>query len=342
MNRIFLKLVRWFGLMSAICVSLFAASGAWATIPTTTKFIIFDNEDPYFTTTGTWSLEVNTNTNLRGPVYGYYAYSATAVTSGSPTATAIWDFKNRAAIATGNYAIDVFVPAALSANSDAHYTLQTDPACGTAWTNVTSWTLDQYSTANEGRFVRLVAYQPLTVGSCYRLVLSNFSTTGTSRVYANAVRVERMFESKATIPDMPFAVQMFAVATTVISSNSNAAPTIIGTPLSVTCPANGTIVVTGSGESTASSTRNGTAFMGLAHSISLNSTATDNGNVVQSSALGVYNGDTNRNFLNVQRLDTCTSGQTNVYRLTGYASTTDTSLGSFIWNGRLIAQFFPN
>ena len=74
-------------------------------------------------------------------------------------------------------------------------------------------------------------------------------------------------------------------------------------------PASGIVVVTGSGESTAKSNFAGNAFIGLAYSIARDSNATDNGNVAQSSALAVFNGDANRDFLNVQRVDACTPGQ---------------------------------
>ena len=111
------------------------------------------------------------------------------------------------------------------------------------------------------------------------------------------------------------------------------------TTLPVLCPASGLLAVTGSGESAARSNFAGNAFIGLAYSIARDSTATDNSNVVQSSALAVFNGDANRDFLNVQRVDSCTPGVTNTYRLTAYATTPQTGIASqsFVWNGRLTA-----
>ena len=97
----------------------------------------------------------------------------------------------------------------------------------------------------------------------------------------------------------------------------------------------------GSGESTALSNSAGTAFIGLAYSIARDSFATDNSNVVQSSALAVFNGDANRDFLNLQRVDSCTPGLTATYRLTAYRTTPDTGAGSFVWNGRLAAIALP-
>ena len=115
------------------------------------------------------------------------------------------------------------------------------------------------------------------------------------------------------------------------------------TSVNIVCPASGTAVVTGSGESAAQSNFAGNAFIGLAYSIARDGTATDNGNVVQSSALAKFNGDANRDFLNVQRADTCTPGQAHTYFLTAYATTPQTNIasGSFVWNGRLVAMLPP-
>jgi hypothetical protein len=99
-------------------------------------------------------------------------------------------------------------------------------------------------------------------------------------------------------------------------------------------------MVTGSGESTAQSNFAGTAFIGLAYSISRNNTASDASNVVQSSALAVFNGDANRDFLSVSRVDSCTANESITYRLTVYRSQAAAGPASFVWNGRLIGQYF--
>src|SRR5688572_27371957 len=134
----------------------------------------------------------------------------------------------------------------------------------------------------------------------------------------------------------------FAAGATFVTSASNATPTPIAS-LTALCPASGVLVVTGSGESAAVSNFAGNAFIGLAFSIARNSTATDNGNVVQSSALAVFNGDANRDFLNVQRVDSCTPGLNYSYSLTAYATTSQTGIAnqSFIYNGRLTATSLP-
>jgi Kelch motif/Galactose oxidase, central domain len=131
-----------------------------------------------------------------------------------------------------------------------------------------------------------------------------------------------------------------AAGTSSIGSAANATPTII-TTLPITCPATGSVLVSGSGESTALSSYAGTAFIGLAYSIARDSVGTDNSNVVQSSALAVFSGDANRDFLNVQRVDSCSPGVISTYRLTAYRTTPDTSAASFVWNGRLTATTLP-
>jgi hypothetical protein len=169
-------------------------------------------------------------------------------------------------------------------------------------------------------------------------VLSNSGNSG-AVLLANAVRAERLFESSATITDMPRIATAFAPATTNITSTLIGTPTIV-TTLTVTCPQVGSVLVTATGESAAQTNVAGTNFNGLAYSISRNSTATDPANVVQSSALATFNGDANRDFLNASRVDSCTAGESVTYRLTAYRSQAATGPASFIYNGRLVGQFF--
>jgi hypothetical protein len=189
----------------------------------------------------------------------------------------------------------------------------------------------------EGRWLQ-VGTQALITGTCYRLVLTNANNAG-AFILANAVRAERLFESSVTVSDMPRLATAFAPGTTFVASTSSAVPTIV-TTLTVTCPQVGSVMVTGSGESTAQSNFAGTAFIGLAYSISRNNTASDASNVVQSSALAVFNGDANRDFLSVSRVDSCTANESITYRLTVYRSQAAAGSASFIWNGRLIGQYF--
>jgi hypothetical protein len=302
------------------------------------KFIVLDNTDTGFSTTGTWATVTSGDASLVGPTYGYN--TRTHLGAATETAVAIWSMGSFPS-ATGSYGFDVFIPATVGViNNAANYRLQQDNGCNGTWSNVGSFAVfDQNTIVNEGQF-RRIGTMTLNFGVCYRVVLSTQSTDTTHLLYADAVRVERLFESKATIPDMPFVVTGFAAATTNITSTSNAAPLIV-TSVTFACPANGNVLLTGSGESTAQSTNPSTAFIGLAYSIATNSTATDNANVVQSSALAVFNGDANRDFLNVQTVKSCTAGVSNTYRLTAYRTTPDTGPASFIWNGRLTAQFFP-
>ena len=150
-----------------------------------------------------------------------------------------------------------------------------------------------------------------------------------------------VFNGRLTATMLPVATG-FAPGTSLIGSASNAVPNVV-TSVNITCPASGKAVVIGSGESAAKSSFTGNAFIGLAYSIARDSSATDNGNVVQSSALAAFNGDANRDFLNVQRTDTCTPGALHTYSLTAYATTPQTSIvsGSFVWNGRLVAILPP-
>ena len=115
-------------------------------------------------------------------------------------------------------------------------------------------------------------------------------------------------------------------------------PTIV-TTLTVTCPQIGNVMVTALGESAAVTNVAGTNFNGLAYSISRNSTATDNANIVQSSSLATFNGDANRDFLNVGRVDSCAAGESVTYRLLAYRAQAATGPTSFMYNGRLIGQY---
>ena len=186
-------------------------------------------------------------------------------------------------------------------------------------------------------FLNIQRFDNCTPGQSQTYALTAYATTPQTDI-ANGSFV---WNGRLTAVAGP-ASSSFAAATTFVTSATNATPTVI-TTLPVVCPASGSVAVTGSGESAAQSTFAGNAFMGLAYSISRDSTATDNANVVQSSALAVFNGDANRDFLNVQRVDSCTPGASNTYRLTAYATTPQTGIGnqSFVWNGRLVATTLP-
>jgi len=306
------------------------------------KFVLLTNQDTSFSVTGTWTnvFPPATYQSTNPTFYGEF-YRRVAASGGATTATAIWEFGLLGSFVPGPYAFDAFIPDNLDNSGTAVvYRLESAPfglfsGCGayTIDTTFTGVNADSF----EGRWVSIgtATVQPFT---CYRLVLTNQGNAG-SFILANAVRAERQFESSSTVVDIPRVNTAFAAATTNITSNSNAVPTIV-TTLTVTCPRAGNVVVTGSGESAAVSTVAGTAFNGLAYSISKGSVATDNTNVVQSSSLATFNGDANRDFLNVQRYDTCVEGESITYRLTGYRAQPATGTSSFIWNGRLIANYF--
>ena len=186
-------------------------------------------------------------------------------------------------------------------------------------------------------FLNVQRIDSCTPGQTNTYRLTAYATTPQTGIASQSF----VFNGRLTASTVPI-VTSFAPGTSFVGSASNAAPTVV-TTLNVVCPASGTAIVTGSGESAAKSNFAGNAFIGLAYSISRGSTATDNTNVVQSSALAVFNGDANRDFLNVQRVDSCTPGQNSTYRLTAYATSPQTSIasGSFVWNGRLVAVLPP-
>jgi hypothetical protein len=186
-------------------------------------------------------------------------------------------------------------------------------------------------------FLNVQRVDACTPGVSYTYSLTAYATTPQTNI-ANASFV---FNGRLTSIIVPVA-SSFAPGTMLVGSATNATPTIV-TTLNIVCPASAKTIVTASGESAAKSNFAGSAFIGLAYSIARDSTATDNGNVVQSSALAAFNGDANRDFLNLQRSDTCTPGQPSTYYLTVYATTPQTSIpgGSFVYNGGLVAILAP-
>lgn len=339
MTRFPTTALRHWGVLAFLVSVLFVTPAFAAVDPG--KTVIFDDLDPAFSLTpptGTWTNIFNGDPTIIGVLYGESAWYVAG--AGTETATASWVL-GAVATATGLYKFEAFVPDDTGAtNTDTRYRLERNASsdCSGAWSLDGLPFTSVSQSSFEGRWM-LVGSRNLTSGTCYRLVLSN-NSTDVSRIYADAVQVTRLFESRATIPDMPFALSTSTPGTTPIASTTNASPSIVVTR-SITCPANGNVLATGSGESTAQSNASGTSFIGLAYSISLDSLATDNTNVVQSSALAVFNGDANRDFLSVQRFDTCTAGTTYTYRLTAYRTTPTTGTASFIWNGRLTVQYFP-
>ncbi len=331
-----LQLVRWF----AAVVLLGVASSAFA-FGTSARFVVLTNEDPQFSVTGVWAFQGPgpSSTGINPTFFGEL-WRNIAASGGAETATARWEF-GVLAPSPGFYSFDAFIPDEGNNSGNAVvYRLESASfsifsGCG-AYSTLVTFTGVNADTF-EGRWLQ-IGTQALATGTCYRLVLSNAGNGG-AVIAANAVRAERLFESNATITDMPRVATAFAVATTNIASTSNAVPTII-TTLTVTCPQSGNVMVNGSGESAAVTNVNGTNFNGLAYSISKNSMATDNANVVQSSSLATFNGDANRDFLNVSRIDSCGAGESITYRLTAYRSQAATGPGSFIWNGRLLGQYF--
>lgn len=349
-------------LLRAACVAvgLAAASGS-AFAFSMPAVVVLDNEDDGSTVSGTTTsvawLNGTVNNNLVAPPVGETARRMASVT-GTATAYVQYDFitlYGGTPSLGGSHTLRAFVPNDDTAPNavDAEYQVWLAPATFalfTGWscgTYVLEATYSFSQAVHEGRWGIVGTFATSDGSKCVRVRVTNRAATTTAGtvIWADALELSRTYEVSANIVDSPRVANAFAAATNYIPSSSNATPTIIVTN-SFTCPKVGRVVVTASGESAAQSGAAGTNFIGLAYSISKNSTATDNSNVVQSSALATFNGDANRDFLNLQRYDTCTAGEAITYRLTAYRTTAQTagtaSSGSFIWNPRLVVMYFPD
>ncbi len=346
------RAMRFFSaLMFLLFAGLLAATTAQAN---SNKVVVVDDVnatpsglDGGFSSTGLTTYFWNPNPTtieLNGPPIGEYARAVDSAPGG--TASATWTL---GVIDTGHgagrYSFEAYIPDDAGGNaSGLTYTVQgnggIDCSTGT-FTTITSFTGISHN--REGDWLSL-GTATITGFTCVRVVLTNASASPPARVWFDAIRMTRESESSGSIVDMPSTNTGFSAGTTYITSATLATPTQLAT-MTFTCPRSGEVTVTATGESAAVANAGG-AFMGLAYSITKDSTTTDTGNVVQSSALSTFNGDANRDFLIVQRNDTCTQGTTVTYRLMGYATTPATKIGgvggnSFIWNARLVGVYTP-
>ncbi len=282
-------------------------------------------------------------TALGGPASSSFAAGTTFVTSASNATPTIVTTLPMLCLASGMLAVTGSGESAAVSNvagtafMGLAYSIARDSSATDNGNVVQSSALAIFNGDANRDFLNVQRVDSCTPGVTHTYRLTAYATTAQTNI-ANASFV---WNGRLTATTLPVDTG-FAPGTTLIGSASNAAPTVV-TSVYIVCPASGTAVVTGSGESAAISNFAGNAFIGLAYSIARDSSATDNGNVVQSSALAVFNGDANRDFLNVQRADTCTPGQPHTYFLTAYATTPQTSIasGSFVWNGRLVAVLPP-
>ena len=316
----------------------------------TSKILVSDNSDPtvstgsgpYTSLTGTWTLSYYDNlsntSQLNGPPYGTSARYATTVT-GTATETFSWYTGQLIVGPGGPYTIEAFMPDDTQGNpTDASYTIQRGSSsnCATStWTTISTVTADQQN--NDGAWIPLGSFT-FDQNVCYRVTLSNLSASAGSTIWADAIRFQRAYEHKLTIPDMPNVFSANNAGAITITGTSGGTATDIRT-LTVTCPADGKVLINGSGESVAKS--NAVGYMGIAYSIAKDTAVADINTVIQSSAQSVYNGDENRDFLSIQRFDSCTKGQTITYHLVGYLAQPQTTTASYIWNARLSAIFTP-
>lgn len=335
--------------MALVAVAAVGFAPAAMAFGNSSKILIVDNDDPALNgsapataSTGTWTARTfdnlsNATSLMNGPPQGKNAFSAaTALTE---TATFTWYTGQLFVGPGGPYTIEAYMPDDTPSNpTSAKYTVQRGSSsnCATStWTTIDTFFADQF--VNEGRWMQLGVStfdQPV----CYRVQLSNIDSSAGRTVWADALRVQRGYEHKLTIPDMPVVTSSANTSEVLITASTGATPTQIR-QLIFTCPANGYVLVTGSGESVANS--NAVGYMGLAYSIAKDGTAADINNVIQSSAQSEYNGDQNRDFLSIQRFDSCTKGQSITYNLVGYRAQAQTTATSYIWNARLSAIYTP-
>ncbi|MCX7043078.1 MAG: hypothetical protein NT117_10545 [Gammaproteobacteria bacterium] len=311
------------------------------------KFVVVDDGQAGFTagpfTLRTWS--PGGPCCLIGPPVGTGAHTVDSRNEG----VAIWNFGVVQADGGGSYSFEAYLPDVVLASTGANYWIESGAqsaplSCAATQYSQLSLVSAYIAPTLRGSWFHIGTVQ-LAGQPCVRVVVGrNPLSSSTGNMWADAIRMQRLFEDARTIPDMPKLESITAPATNFITSASNAAPTVLAS-ISFACPRDGNVTISASGESAAVSTA-GSAFIGLAYSISKDSTATDNSNVVQSSALSTFAGDANRDFLYLQRVDSCTEGLSVTYRLTGYATTAQTKISggagqSFIWNPRLIVAYTP-
>lgn len=338
--------------LAIVCLAAVGFSSNALAFGTTVKAFVADNADPAPSsgartyaqaTSGTWSTRYFDNndatvTNLNAPAYGINASEGTSALAES--ATFSW-FTGAIEVGPGgNFTIEAYVPDDVNSTiTDAEYKVYKGNSifCSSATFTLVTTITGVNQQDGEGTWMPLGVVN-FDTSACYKVVLSNKSAVAGRATWADAIRFQRSFEFKATIPDMPVVASGGNTSAVTITSNSGATATQIR-QLIFTCPANGYVLVTGSGESVAKSDAVG--YMGLAYSIAKDVTAADINNVIQSSAQSEYNGDENRDFLSIQRFDSCTKGQSITYNLVGYRAQAQTTAASYIWNARLSVVYTP-
>ena len=335
--------------MALVAVAAVGFAPAAMAFGNTSKVLVSDNTDPtvsggagpYTSVTGTWHFATYDNlsnaSSLNGAPYGTNTrYSGTQ--TGSASGEFSWYTGPLTVGPGGPYTIEAFIPDNVALTPLATYRIErgsTSDCAASTWTLLSNVTIDQG--ANHGSWARLGAYN-FDQNVCYRVTLSNLAANAGWTVWADAIRFQRAYEHKLTIPDMPNVFSANNAGAITITGTSGGTATDIRT-LTVTCPADGKVLINGSGESVAKS--NAVGYMGIAYSIAKDTAVADINTVIQSSAQSVYNGDENRDFLSIQRFDSCTKGQTITYHLVGYLAQPQTTTASYIWNARLSAIFTP-
>jgi hypothetical protein len=340
-----------FRLMLAV-VMMFGATQSFA-FGTGLKSLLLDNEDLGGVVSGTgWSNKTFLNGTsgsapaMIGPPNG--EGSRYSLTAASETGYFQWDFFDKfGAIDAGpggSYNLSAYViNDGDSTASLVTYRIYRAPfnvspaACGT-YSLVTSYTFDQ--NASEGRWGNVGTFSLPSGLSCVRVQLSNQSSSTGDYVWADALNLVRTFESRSTIPDMPRIVDNSTVGNVFVTAPPNAATPTTLTSLTFTCPASGSVLITGSGEATIVSGLSGTGFAGLYFSLVSGSTQFDASAAWQMSSKFDFNGDAARQMVNAQKRFSCSAGTSVQYRLVATLRD-NASASSNVFNPTLTSVYTP-
>jgi hypothetical protein len=310
------------------------------------KFVLLDDNDASFA--GSWNQRCNGANGTLPTVYsGTYlgeCARTTTQTGGAATSTATYEFVSISRGA-GSYSIDATIPddsetttatAVKYRVAQATYNISTG-VCN-AYGADTVFTVDQ--SGREGGYVSIGTVSTAGAGNCIRVIVDNSGGTAGSYMYADTIRVERLFENASTIPDMPTTTFAAATGNVFVTAVQNAVVPTTLTSLSFTCPANGRLLVTGSGEATIVSGLAGTGFAGLYFSLVSGSATFDSTAAWQMSGKFDFNGEAARQMVNAQKVFNCSAGTSVEYRLVA-TRRDNASTSSNVFNPTITAVFTP-
>jgi len=288
---------------------------------------IRDVDDNAAVFTGTWP-----TSTFRILYYGDdYQYAAG---SGSSTWThkAVWATKETADI-TGTYHVYVRWTAGTARATNARYEIFDDV------TYVGDCTVDQRYNGGAWQFCREVE---LTRGRLQYVRLTNANVPTNRYVCADAVRFVRVSKNKTDIVDEPGIDYDTDTGFVNISSTSSTSPTLLQGPITITCPASGYIEARGSGgysvlRANGPST---TAVSWVRYSVSLSTAVDFNAETIHGQKNGVastLNQIIGYSPIYVNRVDTCSAGQSRTYRFVAYRGTAGSSA---IEDPKLVVNYY--